>query len=68
MTKLNIYEFGCRNMLHLIFQSFFYCLNQRSLVETIFYSEMVKPNIVLKKLKQEKKKWKRKKVRLKQQC
>ena len=35
------------------------CLYQKRLVETICYSEMVKPNILLRKLKQRKKKRKK---------
>ena len=45
-----------------------YCLYQKNLVETICYSEMVKPNILLTKVKQGKKKRKKKKVWVKHQC
>ena len=45
MRKLVIYEFGCRNILHLMFESLsIYSLCQKRLVETICYSEIVKPN------------------------
>ena len=45
MRKLVIYEFGCRNILHLMFESLsIYSLYQKRLVETICYSEIVKPN------------------------
>ena len=56
MRKLTIYEFGCRNILHLMFESLsIYCLYQKRLVETICYSKIVKPNNLLTKLKQRKK-------------
>ena len=55
MRKLAIYEFGCRNILYLMFESLsIYCLYQKRLVETMCYSEIVKPNILLRKLKQRK--------------
>ena len=55
MRKLGICEFGCRNILYLMFESLsIYCLYQKRLVETMFYSEIVKPNILLRKLKQRK--------------
>ena len=45
MRKLVIYEFGCRNILYLTFESLStYSLVQERLVETICYSEIVKPN------------------------
>ena len=60
MGKLAIYEFGCRNILYLMFDSLpFYYIYQNRLVETICYSEIVKPNILLRKLKQRKKKQKK---------
>ena len=47
MRKLVIYEFGCRNILYLMFESLsIYSLYQKRLVETVCYSEIVKPNIV----------------------
>ena len=52
MRKLAIYEFEC--ILYLMFESLtIYCLYQKRLVETLCYSEIVKPNIL--KLKQRKK-------------
>ena len=37
MRKLAIYEFGCRNILYLMFESLStYCLYQKRSVETIF--------------------------------
>ena len=60
MGKLAIYEFGRRNILYLMFDSLpFYYIYQNRLVETICYSEIVKPNILLRKLKQRKKKQKK---------
>ena len=49
MRKWAIYEFGCRNILYLMFESLsIYCLYQKKLVEiTIF--EIVKPYILLRK-------------------
>ena len=49
MRKWAIYEFGCRNILYLMFESLsIYCLYQKRLVEiTIF--EIVKPYILLRK-------------------
>ena len=49
MRKWAIYEFGCRNILYLLFESLsIYCLYQKRLVEiTIF--EIVKPYILLRK-------------------
>ena len=62
VKKLAIYEFGCRNILYLIFESLsIYCLNQKRVVQTICYSEIGKLNILLKKLKQRKKKRKKRK-------
>ena len=56
MRKLAFYEFGCRNILYLMFESFsIYYLYQKRLAEAICYSEIVKPNILLRKLKQRKK-------------
>ena len=67
MRKLAIYEFGRRNILYFMFESLFIsCLYQERLIETICYSEIVKPNI-LKKLKQRKKKRKKKEVWVKHQ-
>ena len=52
MRKLAIYEFGCRNNLYLMFESLsIYFLYQKRLAETIHDSEIVKPNILLRKLK-----------------
>ena len=43
-------------MLHLMFKLLRFCyLRQKSLVETIFYFDIVKPNVTLRKLKQGKK-------------
>ena len=56
MRKLAIYEFGCRSILYLIFELLYiFCLYQKTLVETICYSEIVKPRTLLRKLKQRKK-------------
>ena len=56
MRKLAFYEFGCRNILYLMFESFsIYYLYQKRLAEAICHSEIVKPNILLRKLKQRKK-------------
>ena len=59
--KLAIYEFGCRNILYLMLT---HCLSiayirKDYIVETIYYFEIVKPNILLRKLMQRKKKTKR---------
>ena len=52
MRKLATYEFGCKNTLYLMFESLsILSLYQKILVETICYSEIVKPNILLRKLK-----------------
>ena len=59
MRKLAIYEFGCRNILYLMFESLsIFSLYQKILVETICCSEIVKPNTLLRKLRQRKKKTK----------
>ena len=61
MRKSASYEFGCTNILYLMFELLsIYWLYQNKLVETIRYSEIVKPNILLRKLKQKKKNEKRK--------
>ena len=52
MTKLSMLMFESLSIC---------CLYQKRLVETICYSEMVKPNILLRKLKQRKKKRKKRK-------
>ena len=53
MRKLAIYKFGCRNISYLMFEPLsIYCLYQKRLVETVRYSEILKPNILLRKLKQ----------------
>ena len=63
MRKFAIYEFGCRNILFFMFESLsIYYLYQKRLVETMCYSEIVKPNILKRKLKQRKKKRKKKGV------
>ena len=50
--KLAVYEFGCRNILYLMFESLsIYCLYQKRLVETMCYSEIVKPIILLRQSK-----------------
>ena len=54
MRKLAIYEFGqwfeCRNILYLMFELLsIYCLFQKRLVEIICYSEIVKPDSLLRK-------------------
>ena len=71
MRKLAIYEFGCRNVSHVTFESLsIYYLYQKKLVElveTMYYSEMVKQNILIEKIKAEKEKTK-KEVWMKQQC
>ena len=50
MRKLAIYGFGCKKVwikkIELLSN---YCLYQRRLVETISYSEIVKPNIPSRK-------------------
>ena len=52
IRKLAIYEFECRNILYLMFELLsVFCLCQKRLVETICYSEIVKPNTLLRKLK-----------------
>ena len=46
------HEFGCRNMVHLMLWSLcLYYLYQKRLGETAGCSEIVTPNIVLRKLK-----------------
>ena len=46
MRKLAIYEFGCRNILYLMFELLsIYCLYQKRFVETISYSKKVKPSM-----------------------
>ena len=51
VRKLAIYEFGCRNILYLMFESLsIYCLYQKRLVETMCYSEILKPNTLFRKL------------------
>ena len=66
MRQLAVCEFGSRNILYLMLESLsVYCQYQKRLVETICYSEIVKPNILLRKLKQRKKKRKKKEVRVK---
>ena len=79
MRKLAIYEFACRYILYLIFESLsIYCLQQKRLVEMICYFKIVKPNILMKrgtkmkksrdfKIKAEKEKIK-KNVWVKHQC
>ena len=68
MRKLGIYEFGGRNVLYLMFKTFSsYCPYQKKLAETICYSEIVKPNILSRKLKLRKKKRKKKEVCVKHQ-
>ena len=68
MRKLGIYEFGGRNVLYLMFKTFSsYCPYQKRLAETICYSEIVKPNILSRKLKLRKKKRKKKEVCVKHQ-
>ena len=63
MKKLAIYEFGCRNILYLIFESLsIYYLNQKRVLQTICYSEIGKLKILLKKLKQRKKKRKKERI------
>ena len=59
MGKLAIYEFGCRNILYLMFESLPFYYIQNRLAEMICYSEIVKPNILLRKSKQRKKKQKK---------
>ena len=50
MRKLAIYEFACRYILYLIFESLsIYCLQQKRLVEMICYFKIVKPNILMKR-------------------
>ena len=51
MKKLAISRLGCRNMLNLVSESCFYCMYQKRLEKIIFYFEIVKPNIALRKLK-----------------
>ena len=69
MKKLAIFEFGCRSILYLIFESLsICCLYQKRLIKTMCYSKMVEPNILLRKLKQGKKKRKKKEVQVKHQC
>ena len=53
MGKLAIYKFGCRNIFYLMFEPLsIFCLYQKRLVEAVRYSEILKPNILLRKLKQ----------------
>ena len=50
MRKSAIYEFGCRNIIYLMLESLpIYCLYQKRLVETICFSEIVKPKILLRR-------------------
>ena len=68
MGELHIYEFGCRNILYLILESFSICCPcQKRLVRMVYYSKILKPNILLRKLKQRKKERKRKEVWVKDQ-
>ena len=61
VRKLAIHELGCGSILYLMFELLsIYCLYKKRLVETICCSEIVKPNILLKKLKQRKNKQKEK--------
>ena len=59
MRKLAIYKFECRNISYIMFEQLsIYCLYQKRLVETLSTlsrvrcSEILKPNILLRKLKQ----------------
>ena len=52
IRKLAFYELGCGNVLCLMFESCsICCLNQKRLIETICYSEIVKSNILMRKKK-----------------
>ena len=71
MRKVAIFEFLDveKHFTFLTFESLsIYCQYQKRLAETICYSEILKPNILLRKLKQRKKKRKKKEVLVKCQC
>ena len=71
MRKVAIFEFLDveKHFIFLTFESLsIYCQYQKRLAETICYSEILKPNILLRKLKQRKKKRKKKEALVKCQC
>ena len=69
MKKSASYEFGCGNILYFMFKSLsIHFLYQKRLVEPTCYSEIVKPNIVQRRLTQRKKKRKKKEVLVKHWC
>ena len=60
MRKLAIYEFGCLNIVYSMFELLsIYCLYEKRLVETICYSEIVKPKHPIEKIKAGKEKMKK---------